>query len=404
MIDLLKVGWRNLLTRRLRSILTLLGVFIGVATIVTLVALGQGLEDSIEQQFADIGTDKVFVQPKGLIAGADASGSTAILTDRDLATVRRTAGVETAGGGLIRVVTLEYDDQVRFVNIFTLPDDSEGEKLTYEAFGIDPFDGRLLASGDGKKLMIGYQLNQGAVFDKSIKVRDSILVNGEKFKVVGVMDSFGNSQDDRSLFLTLNEAQDLLGIENRLDNIYAKVISTQDPAVVADRITKELRKSRGVKEGKEDFTVTTATDFLDTVGNILNVVQIFLFGVASISLVVGGIGIINTMYTAVIERTQEIGVLKAMGARNGDIITIFLFESGFLGALGGLIGIIIGVVFAKVVEYGLAASGNSFLQASISPWLIILTLFFSFAFGAAAGTLPAIQASKLKPTEALRYE
>jgi len=404
MMDLFKVGWRSLQRRRLRSLLTMLGVFIGVATIVTLIALGQGLEDSIEQQFAEIGTDKVFVQPRGSQGGADATGSTAKLTEKDLDVVRRTAGVESAGGGLIRVVKVEYNDETRFVGMFTIPPDSEGEKLTYEAFGIDPYEGRVLDSNDGKKVMVGFGQRQGDVFSKEVKVRDSITINDEKFKVVGIMDTFGNNQDDKSVLLTEEVAQDLLGVGDTLDNVFAKVESTQDPAVVAERIKKDLRKSRGLKEGKEDFTVTTATDFLDTVNNVLNIVQIFLFGIASISLVVGGIGIVNTMYTAVIERTQEIGVMKAMGARNKDITTIFLFESGVLGFTGGLIGIIIGVGFAKIVEHGLAASGNSFLQASVSPMLIILTLFFSFAFGAAAGTFPAMQASKLKVTDALRYE
>jgi len=138
---------------------------------------------------------------------------------------------------------------------------------------------------------------------------------------------------------------------------------------------------------------------------VLDIVQAVLVGIAAISLLVGGIGIMNTMYTSVVERTKEIGIMKAIGARNEDILYIFLFEAGLLGLVGGLIGVIIGFGLSKGAEYIATISlGTNLLQASVDIWLVLGALLFSFVVGIASGVLPAYQASKLKPVDALRYE
>ncbi len=137
---------------------------------------------------------------------------------------------------------------------------------------------------------------------------------------------------------------------------------------------------------------------------ILNIIQIFLIGIAAISLVVGGIGIMNTMYTSVLERTKEIGIMKSIGAKNSDILIIFLIESGILGLIGGLIGIILGMSFSKLIELGAKLAGYGMIQVSFPLLLILGTLLFSFLIGTISGVLPARQASKLKPVDALRYE
>ncbi|MBW2996880.1 FtsX-like permease family protein, partial [Candidatus Woesearchaeota archaeon] len=152
------------------------------------------------------------------------------------------------------------------------------------------------------------------------------------------------------------------------------------------------------------FTVSTTDDYMETFGIVLTVVQIVLIGIAAISLLVGGVNIANTMYTSVLERTNEVGIMKAIGARNSDVFLLFLIESGILGVVGGIAGIAVGIGLSKLVAFVAASAGWTFIQ-TLFPWyLTIGALLFSFAVGAISGTLPAYQASKLKPVDALRYE
>ena len=178
-----------------------------------------------------------------------------------------------------------------------------------------------------------------------------------------------------------------------------------NPDIVAEDIEEALRDERDERIGQETFSVQSFSQLLETFTDIFAVVQAVLIGIAAISLIVGGIGIMNTMYTSVLERTKEIGIMKAVGARNRDIFLIFLIESGLLGLVGGIIGILLGIGIGKGVEY-LAASqlGTPFLQAIFGFPLILSALAFSFIIGAASGVLPAMQAARLKPADALRYE
>jgi len=174
---------------------------------------------------------------------------------------------------------------------------------------------------------------------------------------------------------------------------------------VAERIEKKMRKERDEEEGEESFAVSTSEQILETFGSILDVVSAILIGIAAISLLVGGIGIMNTMYTSVLERTKEIGTMKAIGARNKDILLIFLFESGLIGLIGGIIGLTIGMGISKAVEYAIVNFYSiALLKITFDPLLIIGVLAFSFIVGSFAGVLPAIQASRLKPVDALRHE
>ena len=187
--------------------------------------------------------------------------------------------------------------------------------------------------------------------------------------------------------------------------LIAKVSAGVKPLAGAEKIEKALRKSRNVEEGQEDFSVQTTEELMETYNDILNIVNIVLIGIAAISLLVGGIGIMNTMYTAVIERTKEIGIMKAIGARNSSIMILFVIESGILGALGGAIGVAIGMAFSKLVEVIATAALQTALLQAYFPWyLIVGSLAFAFIVGTISGLLPARQAALLKPVDALRYE
>ena len=199
--------------------------------------------------------------------------------------------------------------------------------------------------------------------------------------------------------------KEIYNIEDEESQIYVKVADVNEIDRVKADIERALRKERNEDEGKETFQVTTSEQFLEAFINIFGVVQAVLVGIAAISLLVGGIGIANTMYTSVLERTKEIGTMKAVGAKNSDILILFLIESGMLGLIGGVIGIGVGLGLSKTAEYiATAQLGTNLLQASIDPVLILGALAFSFLIGTASGVFPAMQAAKLKPVDALRYE
>jgi putative ABC transport system permease protein len=174
-------------------------------------------------------------------------------------------------------------------------------------------------------------------------------------------------------------------------------------AQVTENIKKSLRTSRKVDKGKEDFTVQTPESLLATLNSILMIIEAVLVGIAAISLLVGGIGIMNTMYTAVLERTKEIGIMKAVGATNREIMFLFLIESGLLGLIGGLIGVLLGFGISKSVEMvAFQVYESPLIQAEFSFWLLSGALMFAFLVGSFSGWFPARQAARLNPIEALR--
>ena len=193
--------------------------------------------------------------------------------------------------------------------------------------------------------------------------------------------------------------------KNKADVIAVKVQKGVNVNNVANEIEKSMRRDRHLDIGKEDFEIQTPQQILATLDNILTIVEIVLIGISAISLLVGGIGIANTMYTAVIERTKEIGIMKSVGAQNKDILLIFVIESGLLGLVGGAIGIAIGIGLSKLVEFmAFKFFGTSLIKAFFPWYLIAGSLMFSILIGSVSGLLPAKQASSLKPVDALRYE
>jgi putative ABC transport system permease protein len=186
--------------------------------------------------------------------------------------------------------------------------------------------------------------------------------------------------------------------------IYAEIQSGFTADEVAATVEKNLRHLRNEKVGEEDFTVSTPEQLSQTVQSVFGVIQGFLIGIAAISLLVGGVGIMNSMYTSVLERTKEIGVMKAIGARNEHVLMLFLFESGMLGLIGGAAGALLGITLAEAVQFIAAQAGYGILKASISVELIGGALLFSFVIGALSGALPARRASQMNPVDALRFE
>lgn len=402
MKDYFFLAFNNLKRRRLRSWLTMIGIFIGIAAVVALISLGQGLQNTIEEQFEQLGSDKIIIMPKGMGPPGSAGGSL-ILTSKDIKVIENVRGVEYVSGYLVKQGQAKYKDEsgIGFATGVT----AEDFESMMEISGLGIIDGRGLKDDDKFKVVVGYNHIYKDTWDKPMQIGSTIEMEGYDFKVIGVLDKIGNPIDDSALYVIKDVLKEILNIEDEESQIIAKTASGFDPVDVAETIERKLRQFRGEKEGQETFIVQTSEQLLESFSNIFAVVQAVLIGIAAISLLVGGIGIMNTMYTSVLERTKEIGVMKAIGAKNSDILLIFLFESGLLGLIGGIIGIGIGIGLGKFTEYiALNALGTNLLQAAFPWYLIIGALSFSFLIGTLSGILPAMQAAKLKPADALRYE
>jgi putative ABC transport system permease protein len=400
--DYFKIPWKEIRRRRLRSWLTLIGVFIGIAAIVSLITLGQGLENAITAQFDALGKDKLFIMPRGGMFGL---GSSETLTKDDLETIEDTSGVKLATGMGYTSGRYEYNDIVRYNFASGISTDPDERKLVGEAQTWKVKEGRMLRDGDKYKVVLGYEYTRDVLFEKEVELSDKILINDIEFKVVGFLEKIGSPPDDKSGIIPFDTYGELFSQEDEYGFIIAQTEVGEDPSKIGEDVKEDLRDKHNSKEGEESFLIQTPDQFAESFNTILDIVQIVLIGIAAISLLVGGIGIMNTMYTSVLERTKEIGVLKAIGAKNSHILYLFLVESGIYGLGGGLIGALIGIGFAKLIELAfVVAVGPAFLSIEID-WLFVGgTLLFSFLIGCLSGIAPARRAAKLNPVDSLRYE
>jgi len=400
--DYFRLAYRSARQRKLRSWLTMIGIFIGIAAVVALISLSQGLQNAIAEQFMSLGSDKIIIQGASSGFGPPGTGVEVPLTKEDKEVIEDVKGIEMALGRLVRSVKIEFNGQIKYGYAASMPEDGEEINLAVEANNYKVGRGRLLQKGDKYKVMIGNDFAKD-FFKKKLFLRDKVLIENKEFKVIGILKKSGNPQQDSTLVIPEAAFRELINVNEDFDIIPAQVSPGEDMGIVTARVKKALRKHRDVDEGKEDFTVQTPENILSTLNSILMVVQGVLVGIAAISLLVGGIGIMNTMYTAVMERTREIGVMKATGARRRQILALFLVESGMLGMFGGLIGVSIGLAIGKTVEYVAFQIYQSYLiQASFSPWLLGGALSFAFVIGALSGVLPAKQAAQMQPVDALR--
>jgi len=399
-MDYFKFAFKNLKTRKTRTWLTMLGIFIGIAAVVSLISLGQGLQSAINEQFQAMGTDKIIVSPGGGFFGI---GAGAELTKDDLEVIKKTKGVETVAEMIFKIAKVEFRDEVKYTFVNGVPLD-ENRQIFEDMQALEVEVGRDLKDGEKYKAVITYLINRGEFFEEEVTTNDKILIENKEFKVVGSYARIGNPQDDSSVMIPIETARELFDEPEKVDSIIVQVREGEDPDEIAENIKEELRDFRDVEEDEEDFSVITYLDIIDSFNTIFGVVQLVVIGIAAISLIVGGIGIMNTMYTAVLERTNEIGVMKAIGGKNSDVLLIFLLESGTLGLAGGVIGVGLGIGFSKLVELVAVATGTDLLKAYFPWYLIVGALAFSFIVGTLSGILPARKAAKLKPVDALRYE
>ncbi len=380
---------RNASQRKLRSYLTILGIVIGVASIVALVTVSQSLEKSIQAAFEEFGTDKITVFPAdggfGLSRGLETS---------DIDAVARARGVEWAEGYLMKSTRVEYRGESHVLFMQGWEADTAPER--FDDFGMDLAEGQVFSSS-GNRIVIGDRLAHD-LFARDISIGTKLEIEGQDFEVVGILKSLGNPQDDSSIIMPLETMRDVFNDPTAVSFIAAQVQSGTDINDVAERIDRELSRERS----EESYTVATAEQFLEQLSVVLGILQGVLVGIATISLIVGSVGIASSMYTSVIERTREVGIMKAVGATNKDITTLFLLEAGFIGLVGGIIGVGVGFLIAQGIGVAAEQSGFGILEISLDPSLVVFGLAFAIVVGMLSGYLPARQAANLKPVDALR--
>ena len=392
---------------KLRSGLTILGIVIGVGAVIAMLAIGQGAQDSITGAISGIGTNLLFVSSGNQLQEVRnvkplTLGDTQAIADPFAApdvlavapTIQDRADVTYSGQTMSVSVTGTTPQYFVLQNYSLL----EGEFLTQDNL-----------QGIASAAVIGPGVADKLFNRRNGVAGETIRINGQPFHIVGLLESKGGGtfgSQDNQVIVPFSTAQTRLihrSVLNEVDTLYVQAISAQAVPLATDEVKQILRQRHRTPVGVDDFTVFSQEDFLSIAKTVTGVFTIFLGGIAGISLLVGGIGIMNIMLVSVTERTREIGLRKALGARKRDILIQFLIESSMLSLIGGMIGILLGWFLGFIVGRIAAASGNPFNPA-ITLEAILMATLFSAAVGLFFGIYPASRAASLEPVEALRYE
>jgi putative ABC transport system permease protein len=399
-----KIAVKTIVTRRLRSWLTTIGVVIGVFLIVSLLSLSEGLKGAVLQQLGRMGKDLITIMPgdpSNMFTSMVAGGK---LTNEDIKIIEKTEGVGVVLPMNYTGVVARYKEQKKTVLLYG-NDWERAMDIFVNDLGWTINQGRWPIPGKNEVVLGSIAATE--IFP-GIRIGNELVISGKKFEVTGILNSVGAKDDDSMVGVDLNIFRSLTGERSGAKAVFLKV----KPEYLADAVVKNLEQSlennrkRKIGQGPSDssYTILTSEKITEIVENVMGMIQAVIIGFASIAIIVGGIGIMNTMYTSVQERTKEIGIMKAIGAKNSTITTIFLIESGIFGMLGGIGGTLLGIILAKGIEIYFQLHPLFYFRAEVSFGLILFSLSFSFLIGCASGYFPSRAASKMKPVDALRYE
>jgi putative ABC transport system permease protein len=396
----------SLNSNRMRSFLTILGIVIGVGAVIAMLAVGTGAQSTITGSISGIGSNLLFVYKGNTIADVSNPKNLSMQDADALLDQYQAPSVEAVAPMVSGTVEVSTANEKTSSSLDGVTADYQSVRNATLSEGSFITDDNVL--GRAKVAVIGTDVAK-KLFDRTDGlVGESIRVNGLSFKIIGVLESKGGSsfgsQDNIVLVpITTAQVNILHKDSNRVDIIMVQATSASTISEASDEVSNILRVRHRTKAGQDDFTIFSQQDIAATAQTITGVLTIFLGGIAGISLLVGGIGIMNIMLVSVTERTREIGLRKALGARKKDILTQFLTESSLLSLFGGIIGIGLGWLIAFIVGRVAVASGTPFTPV-VGLNAILLATVFSTAVGLFFGLYPANRAANLEPVEALRYE
>ena len=388
-----KSAFADFRRNKTRSFLTALGITIGVFSVVILISLGLGLKNYIEQQFESLGANLILVFPgsgfggqgfgQGLIGGAK-------FDEKDVVSLRRVQNVDFITPVFMKSTAVEAGGEKESTTLMG---------FDYDAFALMNLEldsGEYFTKGDiearAKKTVLGFTLSQNLFGEAEKSIGKSITIENQRYKVVGVAKKKGDRDVDNAVFLPYKTTFDSLNPDKTFFAIY---LGTEDKENI-EAVKKGAENALLKRYDEDDFTVSEQAELLGTFNQIFSVINMVLVAIASISLIVGGIGIMNIMYATVTERTKEVGIRRAVGATQDDILVQFLSEAVILSSLGGVLGLILAIVVVLIIRF--------FFPASINLFSVIVAVGISSAIGIFFGVFPARRAAKLSPIEAIRYE
>ena len=396
----------SLYANKVRSGLTMLGIVIGVGAVIAMLSVGSGAQNTITGSISGIGTNLLFVFPGNMQENVS---NIKPLTQGDaqaLSDTLQAPSIAAVAPVVQKMLTISFAGEQTSTQVNGVTPNYQSVRNQTLTEGEFISDENVL--GRASVAVIGPQTAEKLFGRSDGVVGETIRIEGQPFRVIGVLESkgggsFGSHDDNVLIPLTTAQARLIRNSNNRYDIIFLQAVSPEEVTNASEQAAQILRNRHRTQVGLDDFTIFSQQDFVATAQTITGVLTIFLGGIAAISLLVGGIGIMNIMLVSVTERTREIGLRKAIGARKRDILIQFLTESSLLSLFGGLVGIglgwLIGFIVGKIAE----ASGTPFSPAFTLSAVLLATVF-STAVGLFFGIYPANRAANLEPVEALRYE
>ena len=420
--DIVIFSLNSLMHRKLRSWLTILGIIIGVAAVVSIISIGSGTQQIITSQLGGLGADIITISTgfnRAFFVGGPGgefrqsqfttSSETQNLTVKDFQVIKSVTGVKAVNGIVSGRADVTYLSQTTSVSVQGVDPLAWKEMTTSELAS-----GRYLDPGDSDAIVIGYGIANN-MFKQQLLINTELNIEGKSFKIVGILKQSGGFGEfgggDNTIYIPVSAARTIITdvVANQFSSIQVKVTDSSLVNETSNAIEEKLMILRHVTEDTKDFTITSAQAMQETISSVMGTMNLFLTGIAAISLLVGAIGIANTMFMSVMERTRQIGVLKALGTTNFEVMKLFITESAIMGFIGGLLGIFSGFIGSGIIsELGVRLMGAGMRGGTsitlITPDLVLFSLGFSVIIGALSGLLPARRAAGLEPVEALRYE